>query len=758
MKHNHFVCIPQLLVLLVAFGCSGSPQKFIPNGNHYFEQGKYAEAAIEYRNAIKVDPNSADAHYRLAVTKTKLGAWSDAFKELERTVDLQPDNTQAQLDLGNLALAGRDLERADQIAFALIQKDPNNAGAHSLFANVNEARDRHEDAATEIEKAIALQPKNAGFYLTRGTFQSNRGNLDAAERSFQKAIEIDPNDTAAITALARIYQQQRRWADAEKMLDKDVTLEPKSAAARLELARLYLAQQRKDAAEQVLIQAQKDLADDPNAYLLLPEFYESLGEHDKALAHLERLHTQHPHDLKAGTEYARLLLNLNQVDKANQVNEQVLAQRGAHTDALVVKGEILVLLGKADTAVSVLRTAIKDEPESALAHYVLGSALSENGDQGGAENEWRQAAQLQPSMVQVQRVLARLAVAKQDQDLLQKTSERIVENDPQAPDGYIFRAMAEANQKQPDKAEADLNRAIQLAPQNPLGFAKMGEWWLTQRRYADAEKFYEQALVRDPNFSDALRGLIATYTEEKQPARALARVQAQITKAPQNSDYYFILGGLQVNKKDFAAAESSLRKAISLDQNNMNAFFLLGQVEVQQGSLDKAIASSYEWIRQNPKDVQAYVLTGSLEDARGDWKKAQDLYKKALEIQPSYPLAENNLAYSMLENGGNADVALSLAQSAHSALPKLAALSDTLAWAYYHKGMYRTTISLLQEALKEEALKPEEKAAYHYHLGLAYEKSNDLPQAKVHLRRALELDDKSAQAELVRKALESIGG
>jgi Tfp pilus assembly protein PilF len=42
-----------------------------------------------------------------------------------------------------------------------------------------------------------------------------------------------------------------------------------------------------------------------------------------------------------------------------------------------------------------------------------------------------------------------------------------VENDPQAPDGYVFRAMAEANQKQPDKAEADLNRAIQLAPENP---------------------------------------------------------------------------------------------------------------------------------------------------------------------------------------------------------------------------------------------------------------------------------------------------
>jgi lipoprotein NlpI len=56
-----------------------------------------------------------------------------------------------------------------------------------------------------------------------------------------------------------------------------------------------------------------------------------------------------------------------------------------------------------------------------------------------------------------------------------------------------------------------------------------------------------------------------------------------------------------------------------------------------------------------------------------------------------------------------------------------------------------TTISLLQGALQEEALKPEERAAYHYHLGLAYEKSNDLSQAKLHLRQALALDDKSAR-------------
>src|SRR5439155_3946541 len=135
----------------------------------------------------------------------------------------------------------------------------------------------------------------------------------------------------------------------------------------------------------------------------------------------------------------------------------------------------------------------------------------------------------------------------------------------------------------------------------------------------------------------------------------------------------------QLNNKDYPAAEVSLRKAISLSKNNVNAFVLLGQVEVQEGSLEKAIASSYEWIRENPRDVTAYVLTGSLEEARGDWRKAQDLYNKALQIQPNSAIAENNLAYSMLENGGNTDVALSLAQSAHSQAPTAASIDDTLA-------------------------------------------------------------------------------
>ena len=754
MSPYRFRTVLLVLTTLCLAGCSRDPvvqgRKFLERGNRYFQQGKYAEAAIEFRALVKLEPNLADAHYRLAITEAKLGDLSYAVGELERTVALQPANVEAQLDLGNLVLAGHDSERAGQIAFALIQADPNNAGAHSLLANVNEARSQPEDAMKEIDKAITLQPTNAGFYLTRGLFQTNARNLDGAEKSFLKATELDGNDTDAILGLARIYEQQGRLADAERYFQRGIALAPQAIQNRLELANVYMAGHQNQLAEQVLIQAQNDLPNDPDAYLLLPEFYEHLGENDKALDQLDRLHGHHPKDSRTTTEYARALITVNQLDKA----QQILAQGGTGAENMVLKGEILERRGKSDAAVSLFRNAVNDDPENALAHYALGSALNETGDPASAENEWRQAARLRPSMLEAQRALAQVAAVRHDDGLLSDTSEQIIENDPQAPDGYIFRGMAEADRKDWEKAEGDFHQAIRITPDKPEGFVSMGDLRLAQGRFQEAEQSYEKALDLEPNSSDAMRGLIGCYTATNHASRGMARIEAQIKKAPQNSDYYAMLGEFQLNRNDYADAEASLRKAINLNKNNVTAFVLLGRVELHDGSIEKAIATSYEWIRENPTDATAYVLTGALEEQRGDWRKGQELYNKALQLQPASAIAENNLAYSLLENGGNADVALSLAQSAHAQAPTVGSVDDTLAWAYYHKGLYKISVELLQSALKLEP----DSAPYHYHIGLAYSKLGNMPEAKQHLRRALEVDPKSAQADLARRELQELGG
>ena len=124
-------------------------------------------------------------------------------------------------------------------------------------------------------------------------------------------------------------------------------------------------------------------------------------------------------------------------------------------------------------------------------------------------------------------------------------------------------------------------------------------------------------------------------------------------------------------------------------------------------------------------------------------------YQQALQIQPDYAPAANNLAYLMLEHAGNVNVAISLAQTARKGLPDVPNSADTLGWAYYHQGVYPAAIDLFQEANTGDA----KNAPYHCHLGLAYQKENNYAMAKKELGDALQINPNYGQADEIRKLL-----
>jgi tetratricopeptide (TPR) repeat protein len=258
----------------------------------------------------------------------------------------------------------------------------------------------------------------------------------------------------------------------------------------------------------------------------------------------------------------------------------------------------------------------------------------------------------------------------------------------------------------------------------------------------------------DAGNTDAMDNLMRLYLKQKQPAKALAAVQAQIARAPNNSNLHLLAGRLYVAMHDNGKAEAALEKSVALDANNVQAFLLLGKVETSLGSVDKAIANYERSIQANPMDVGSYILLATLQEKKGDWQKAQGLYLKALQVRPDYPLAANNLAYLLLQHGGNTDVALSYAQVARRGLPEAAFVADTLGWAYYQKGNYELASQMFQEAVKKTPNDP----AFQHHLGLAYQKTNDPARAREHLERVLQIDPHYPQAAEVRKALAELKG
>jgi tetratricopeptide (TPR) repeat protein len=304
-----------------------------------------------------------------------------------------------------------------------------------------------------------------------------------------------------------------------------------------------------------------------------------------------------------------------------------------------------------------------------------------------------------------------------------------------------------------DKAEADLKTAISLAPQSSQPYLMLGELRMVQKRYPEGASMLEQALQYDPNSIGAIRGLVGYDLFQKKPAQAVDRLNAQIQKSPKNSGFYDLLAQLQIQNKDLDGAAATAQKAIQVNPEDGEAVAIYAQLEAQRGKTADAVGAWEQWSKAHPSNAGVLAILGMLEESRGDKQKAEDYYKKALQIQPEQPVAANNLAYIMLENGGNADVALTLAQTARRGMPNSPNSADTLAWAYYTKGAYGFAHDLLEDAVKTSPNNP----TFQYHLGMVYNKMHDKTNAALHLKKAISLDPKSQAAKDAQTALQGLG-
>ncbi|MCU1295790.1 MAG: Tetratricopeptide 1 repeat-containing protein [Acidobacteriaceae bacterium] len=749
-----------LLAITTLFtGCSRDPsvrkQKYFESGQRYFEKGKYREAAIQFGNAVQVDSRFAEAHYQLAQTYLKLQDPMHAYQELTRTLELQPENYKAQIDISNMFILGHDLNQAKEHIDLLLQKDAQDPQVHETAANLLHAQGDLNGALQEMQKAVALAPDHWEAYAGLANLQIALNQPAAAEINLRKAIELSPKDVGAQLALANFYESQHRFSNAETQFRRAIEVDPKYPEARAELARLYLAQGKNSEAEEFLKNSKRDFPDVSAGYRMLGDFYFATAQLDKAVAEYSILFQDHPKDPEVKKNYIQLLILKNRLDEAQKLNDEVLKTNANDEAALIYRGQIQIRQGKASEAVQVLQKDLRNNPDNGIAHYQLGIAFNQTGDLQRAQGEWQNAVRLRPDLVEAYRALASVALRNHDMPALEQTATEIINRDPTSPDGYCLRAASTMNRKQFDRAAEDVRKAIEVAPQSPMGYIQLGNLQSVQNHFAEAEKSYLQALDRDASSADALAGLMNAYFTDKQPDKAVAAANAQIAKAGDNTAFYDLLGTALFNeKKDLKGAEAALQKSAELDKNNGDALLKLGQVQVAEGSADAAIATYQNAVKNNPKEPSFYILTGELYEAKQDWDKAKQSYKKALEISPENPIASNNLAYVMLQTGGNVDVALSLAQTARRADPDNANTADTLGWIFYQKGAYSSAIELFQEALKlAEKQKGADNPTVHYHLGLAYQKIDKPALAREQLQRVLKINPNYSDAADVKKQL-----
>jgi TolB-like protein/Tfp pilus assembly protein PilF len=169
------------------------------------------------RQALALDPDLVEAHAVLANVLQEEWHWTEAEAEYRRALELNPNNAQAQAWFALwLVCQGRSDEAVSSIQRARAL-DPVGVSGGSVAWILFQAH-RFDEAVRESSSALAIQPGNASNLSVLGFALIADNRPGDAIPVLEKAISISSGSPAATGILVRAYAHAGRRGDAIRLL------------------------------------------------------------------------------------------------------------------------------------------------------------------------------------------------------------------------------------------------------------------------------------------------------------------------------------------------------------------------------------------------------------------------------------------------------------------------------------------------------------------------------------------------------------
>jgi TolB-like protein/Tfp pilus assembly protein PilF len=212
-----------------ALAWSGLARAWTVLGAYYLggspAQGAYAKAREAGDRALALSPELAAAHLARGYLLQNAGFdWRGAEVEYRRALALAPNDAEAKFFLGNQLATLGEVEQAIELTRQALATEPLQAFWHGWLAVYLRGFNRLKEAERSIRKAIELQPGAVADYLTLTMIEVLRGNAQAALAAAQQELPGGYQESAL--ALARQIGGDRSAADAalQTLIDKDASL------------------------------------------------------------------------------------------------------------------------------------------------------------------------------------------------------------------------------------------------------------------------------------------------------------------------------------------------------------------------------------------------------------------------------------------------------------------------------------------------------------------------------------------------------
>jgi Flp pilus assembly protein TadD len=289
-------------------------------------------------------------------------------------VNLEPDNAEVLVLLGDAYLANNSLVEAEEQYLSALQGRLDNAAALLGLAQISRAKgeirevtiyltriatlaadstspeflykfaslalqvNMSDAAKAALENALKLRPNEPAYMLALGIAWLRKGDLFEAEKLFRRLIQLQPASDQAQVHLGYVLLSQKKYAEAQLWLDK-------SARSRSPMPEVFyylglVAQEQSDDAKAILLfeKAVRKLPNYAHARIALGASYIKLRNYTRAKEELETAVKLDPEEPKAHYNLALLYARLKDPARAQAEMDIVekLKAKGAGSDGVVV--------------------------------------------------------------------------------------------------------------------------------------------------------------------------------------------------------------------------------------------------------------------------------------------------------------------------------------------------------------------------------------------------------------------------------------
>lgn len=592
---------------------------------------------------------------------------------------------------------GYDLLGTDPEAALKELDKAKNQGDHRIpYARglAHEALGDFKTAKADYEAVLALRKRHTPAETARARVEILLGEIDAAHAHLAQTVEKAPHALPALLLYAVSARSKEEHQKAAKALsnwsgraDGDAQKAPPAEylLVRSELQRLLGEEDR--ALENQKLGATA-LLESQRAALSLAQFADSLEKPRLARALLSRLaRTQLIPEL--AREVVSLSVRLGHLSAAELSAKQVPVYP-EDADNFLALGRYHVAAQHHASAIETLTQSLKmldkgRAKERSEAQFLLGQAFL-NDEQ--AKDALVMFSTLPPDdqarlSTQLLMGQAELSLGKTEQAITRLSA--LMQKHPTSVEAKQKLAAAYISVDRIADAAKVVDAMLVESPKDQAAILLLVDLLARQKNWDQAEKRLLLALEGDGAKDAFVSKLVDVYLIQKKTDQAIAFLSARTGAHPKEEQSALLLAATyeRLGKKD------ELKKTlVALTEQlpaSEKAWLSLSRVAEALGDRPLVEKSLLRVIEIQPENREAIHHLAAHFTVLGQAKKAAEQYERLLSLHPKDAISMNNLALLHVEQLGDADKGVTLAEKA-SELSPLPAVQDTLGWALLVRG------------------------------------------------------------------------